>query len=93
MRIRDPDWKKIGSGMDKNRIRHKHPGSATLLFAYRYCLPRCPGWVEGLLPYTEKHFQRLSRLQMKSKFLTFLSLAVKSTALPQQAMQQLSVES
>jgi hypothetical protein len=27
----DPGWKKIGSGMEKNRIRDKHPGSATLL--------------------------------------------------------------
>jgi hypothetical protein len=26
----DPGWKKFGSGMEKNRIRDKHPGSATL---------------------------------------------------------------
>jgi hypothetical protein len=35
MRIRDgnnldPGWKKVGSGMEKSRIRDKHPGSATL---------------------------------------------------------------
>jgi hypothetical protein len=35
MRIRDgknsdPRWKKFGSGMEKIRIRDKHPGSATL---------------------------------------------------------------
>ncbi|XP_023345007.1 transducin beta-like protein 3 [Eurytemora carolleeae] len=41
-------------------------------------------WVEGLLPYTEKHFQRLSRLQMKSKFTTFLISNIKATAIPQQ---------
>jgi len=40
-------------------------------------------WVEGLLPYTEKHFNRLSRLQMKSKFLTFLIANMKATSLPQ----------
>jgi hypothetical protein len=28
-RIRDPGWKKVGSG-----IRDKHPGSATLLFGH-----------------------------------------------------------
>jgi hypothetical protein len=31
MRIRDPGGKKIGSGMEKIRIRDKHPGSAKLL--------------------------------------------------------------
>ncbi len=30
MRIRDPGWKKFGSGMEKIRIRDKHPGYATL---------------------------------------------------------------
>jgi hypothetical protein len=30
MQIRDPEWKKFGSGMEKTRIRDKHPGSATL---------------------------------------------------------------
>ncbi len=25
-----PEWKKFGSGMEKSRIRDKHPGSATL---------------------------------------------------------------
>jgi hypothetical protein len=29
VRIRDPGWKKVGSG-----IRDKHPGSATLLFGH-----------------------------------------------------------
>jgi hypothetical protein len=33
MRILDPGWK-IGSGMDKIRIRDKHPGSATLYEGY-----------------------------------------------------------
>jgi hypothetical protein len=27
----DPGWKKVGSGMEKSRIRDKHPRSATLL--------------------------------------------------------------
>jgi hypothetical protein len=31
MRIRDPGCKKLGSGMEKIRIRDKHPGSATLV--------------------------------------------------------------
>jgi hypothetical protein len=26
----DPGWKQFGSGMEKSRIRDKHPGSATL---------------------------------------------------------------
>jgi hypothetical protein len=30
MRIRDPGWRQFGSGMEKSRIRDKHPGSATL---------------------------------------------------------------
>ncbi len=30
MWIRDPGWKKFGSGMEKSRIRDKNPGSATL---------------------------------------------------------------
>jgi hypothetical protein len=34
MRIRDPGWKKFGSGMKKIRIRDKHPGSATLVFIH-----------------------------------------------------------
>jgi hypothetical protein len=28
----NPGWKKFGSGMEKIRIRDKHPGSATLAF-------------------------------------------------------------
>jgi hypothetical protein len=31
MRIRDPEWKKVGSRMEKIRIRDKQPGSATLM--------------------------------------------------------------
>jgi hypothetical protein len=27
----DPGWKKFGSGMEKSRIRGKHPGSAALV--------------------------------------------------------------
>ncbi len=46
MRIRDPGWKQfgsgirdgnnsdLGSGMEKNRFRDKHPGSATLYFSH-----------------------------------------------------------
>jgi hypothetical protein len=28
----DPEWKKLGSGIEKIRIRDKHPGSAILVF-------------------------------------------------------------
>jgi hypothetical protein len=31
MRIRGPGWRQFGSGMEKGRIRDKHPGSATLI--------------------------------------------------------------
>jgi hypothetical protein len=31
MWIRDPGWKKFGSGMEKIWIRDKYPGSATLI--------------------------------------------------------------
>jgi hypothetical protein len=31
MRIRDLGWRQFVSGMEKSRIRNKHPGSATLL--------------------------------------------------------------
>jgi hypothetical protein len=31
VRIRDPGWKKVGSG-----IRDKHPGSSTLLFMLKF---------------------------------------------------------
>jgi hypothetical protein len=30
MRIRDRGWRQFGPGMEKSRIRDKHPGSATL---------------------------------------------------------------
>jgi hypothetical protein len=33
MRIRD---EQIGSGMEKSRIRDKHPGSATLIYIYKF---------------------------------------------------------
>jgi hypothetical protein len=36
--IRDLGWKKIGPGMEKSRIRDKHPGSATLLIGLKYYL-------------------------------------------------------
>jgi hypothetical protein len=38
MRIRDPGWRQFGSGMEKSRIRDKHPGSATL--QYRQSITR-----------------------------------------------------
>jgi hypothetical protein len=31
MRIRNPGWRKFGSGMEKSRIRDKHPGFAILV--------------------------------------------------------------
>jgi hypothetical protein len=34
MQVRDPGWKKFESGMEKTRIRDKHPGSATLVKRY-----------------------------------------------------------
>ncbi len=39
MRIRDPGWRQFGSGMEKSRIRDKHPGSAIPA-------PSCRGSVE-----------------------------------------------
>jgi hypothetical protein len=30
MQIRDPGWGKFGSGVEKIRLRDKHPGSAIL---------------------------------------------------------------
>jgi U3 small nucleolar RNA-associated protein 13 len=45
-------------------------------------LSGCQSWVEGLLPYTEKHLARLTRLQMKSRFLAWLVGTMKPTALP-----------
>ena len=35
-------------------------------------LPNCDSWIQGLLPYTEKHFQRLTKLQT-NLFLTFFT--------------------
>ncbi len=34
MRIRDLEWKIFGSGIEKIRIRDKHPGSAALVVKY-----------------------------------------------------------
>ncbi len=39
MRIRGPGWRQFGSGMEKSRIRDKHPGSATLTEGHRRSLP------------------------------------------------------
>jgi hypothetical protein len=39
MRIRDPGWKQLGSGMEKSRIRDKHPGFATLFKTYIFPFP------------------------------------------------------
>jgi hypothetical protein len=36
MQIRIPEWKKFGSGIEKIRIREKHPGFATLLLRQIY---------------------------------------------------------
>ncbi len=52
MRIRDPGWKKVGSG-----IRDKHPGSATLLSSSSFLYCRHPQ-VAGLAA-------ELSELQAK----------------------------
>jgi hypothetical protein len=53
MRIRDPGWRQFGSGMEKSRIRDKHPGSAALKSTIMYYLYLClepgrvlPGWWE-----------------------------------------------
>merc|ERR1719330_912813 len=43
-------------------------------------LPNSSTWLEGLLPYTEKHFARLSRLQIKTKFVSYLLLQMKETS-------------
>ena len=58
-------------------------------------LPNCATWLPGLLPYTEKHTQRLSRLkvsltygccnsllQVKSQFVPFLLHQMKATSMP-----------
>jgi len=43
-------------------------------------LPNSSSWLEGLLPYTEKHFARLSRLQVKTKFVSYLLHQMKETS-------------
>jgi hypothetical protein len=42
MWIRDSGWEKFGSGMEKIRIRDKHPGSATLPISKVY---HESGWI------------------------------------------------
>ena len=37
------------------------------------------GWLEGLVPYTDKHFDRLSRLQVKIKIVDYLRGQMKET--------------
>lgn len=49
-------------------------------------LPGSPTWLQGLLPYTEKHFQRLTRLQTKSKFVPYILYQMKSTSIPSDSM-------
>jgi len=49
-------------------------------------LPSCDSWVQGLLPYTEKHFQRLTRLQTKSKFVPYILHQMKATSMPVDSM-------
>jgi hypothetical protein len=57
MRIRDPGWKKVDPGWEKNRIRDKHPGSATQLVPTldgdgddEDAWIRGPGWVKSQDP-------------------------------------------
>jgi hypothetical protein len=57
MRIGDPGWKNIGSGMENfgSGIREKHPGSATLIFSIEIIPttispPRSPGQVTQPYP-------------------------------------------
>merc|ERR1712226_362986 len=45
-------------------------------------LPNCQTWLPGLLPYTEKHMQRLTRLQVKTQFVPYLLHQMKATSLP-----------
>eukprot|EP00092_Neocalanus_flemingeri_P090038 GFUD01114021.1.p1 GENE.GFUD01114021.1~~GFUD01114021.1.p1 ORF type:complete len:465 (-),score=190.35 GFUD01114021.1:10-1404(-) len=49
-------------------------------------LPTCDTWIQGLLPYTEKHFQRLTRLQTKSKFVPYILHQMKATSVPADSM-------
>jgi len=45
-------------------------------------LPGVHTWVQGLLPYTEKHFHRLTKLQTKSQFLPYIIQQMKATSIP-----------
>ena len=45
-------------------------------------LPNIQTHVEGLLPYTEKHYSRLQSLNTKTKFIPYLLHAMKATHLP-----------
>jgi hypothetical protein len=47
MRIRDPRWRQFGSGMEKSRIRDKHPGSATLPYQLIVDVARIVSWTCG----------------------------------------------
>ncbi len=48
----DPGWKKFGSGMEKIRIRDKHPGSATLLTLFNL-VDDCVDGLQCLEPWTK----------------------------------------
>ena len=45
-------------------------------------LPNIQTHVEGLLPYTEKHYNRLQSLNTKTKFIPYLLHAMKATNIP-----------
>ena len=45
-------------------------------------LPNIQSHVEGLLPYTQKHYARLQALNTKTKFIPYLLHAMKATHLP-----------
>jgi len=49
-------------------------------------LPGVESWVQGLIPYTEKHFHRLSKLQTKSQFLPYILQQMKATSIPVDSM-------
>jgi hypothetical protein len=69
MWIRDPGWKKFGTGMEKSWIRNKHPGSATLsssmffhnseLKHVKFCLKNDPDKVQFELPDTDRKSPKL----------------------------------
>ena len=45
-------------------------------------LPNIQTHVEGLLPYTDKHYNRLQTLNTKTKFIPYLLHAMKATNIP-----------